>query len=225
MFKAYDTAMKEFLQVKLKGKDVPLVGPVPPHRARARMQDLLKEDPRAKKDDKFVPLPFISFTRMKPVYAQERFSRADLRKLDYTKGGNRTLMARRPMPYDLSYQVDIWCEFEDDMTTLTEAYLRRWRGPIRNIEVWHGEPFGNYKIAASITDINDNSQLESDDEDRLLRTMITITLEGFLSFPATEVPTVRRIEGVAQVPHAPNTDPNTYEELLFTYTDGEDETT
>lgn len=214
MYRHYDEAVKEFLKVKLKGSPVPIVGPVNPSRAFARVRDIHKDDPRVISDDKYTPLPFISFMRMDALFAQERFHRANLRKIKYNENANSVLGARRPMPYDLPYQVDIWAEYEDDLILLTESYLRRWRGPMKFLDVWHGEPYGDYKIGMPTPEVRDLSELESDDQNRMLRMALSFTLQGCLSFPAEEVPTVREILTQVAIANNPNTVADDYVETI-----------
>jgi len=203
MLPAYDKAMTEFFQLKLNGDFVPLIGPVNPQRAFAKMQDVLKKSGQvitsAGIDDRNIPLPFMSFYRMAPVQNQSRFRRADLRYLDYTPDGNNILQSRMPHPYDILYQIDIWCEFQDDMNVLIESILRKWKDPLVHINVDHGQPFGDYKIAVFYEGGQDNSVVESMDAERILRYTLTVKVEGFLSFPARKVKTVRKEQIYATV--------------------------
>lgn len=218
MIRSYDEAMKEFLTISMVTRSrrklqVPIVGPVPPHRAFARMRDLISDDPRAIKDDKFIPLPFISFSRHTPEYANDRDQRARLRNLGYKDGGNIVYAADRFTPWDIPYQVDIWTEYVDDAVFIVEGYMRRWRDPIHRIEVWHGEPYGFTKVGIHKPDLVDNSDLEPEDTDRLTRFSLTMVVEGYLTFPADEVKSVRRVDIVGQLNSTPNSDPDANVEI------------
>jgi hypothetical protein len=209
MFRHYDTAMKEFCTRKMPGgSEVPVVGPVSPLRAFAAMNLLLKDDPRVKKDPRFIPLPFISFDRLNPILAQERYNTAEFRKLRYSDDMNSTLNATRQMPYDIPYAIEIWAEKEDDAVYLLEGFIRRWRRPLASIKVWHGEPFGDWNIYMAPPMIVDNSIKSPDKGDREIRYTLTVTLEGFMTFPAYKVPTVRGIGINYEASNKPLSDPD-----------------
>lgn len=200
ILRSYDLAFKDFLTVKLKDKVVPIVGPVTPLRAHARVRDLLKDDPRVKQDDKFVPLPFISFKSMEPVENLERFRRAPIRKISYAPDGNSCTVGDPPYPYDIPFQIEIWTEYADDAKYLVEAILRKWKNlPIKGIGVDHGPPWGVFNVYANRPEVIDNSDLESDDADREMRYTLTTTLQGFISDPAKDVKTVRKTQVVASL--------------------------
>ena len=219
MIASYDKAIKEFFSLKLKGKPVPVVGPVNPMRAFAMMNQLMTKvgqiDPSVSNTDRFVPLPFMSFYRLPPVQNLERFRRSDLRKMQYDDDGNSVLQSRMPFPYDIEYQLDIWCEYEDDLVTLTESLLRKYKGPMTYISIDHGPPHGEYNIATFFQQGMDASELESDAEDRLLRYTLTIKVEGFLSFPAKKVKTVRKEQIYASVTTTLDPQPEDFEETLL----------
>jgi hypothetical protein len=219
MIASYDAAIKEFFSLKLKGKPVPIVGPVNPMRAFAMMSQLVTKEgqinPQVNNTDRFVPLPFISIYRLPPVQSLDRFRRADLRHMQYDDDGNSILQSRMPFPYDIEYQLDIWCEYEDDLVTLTESLLRKYKGPMTYISIDHGPPHGEYNIATFFENGMDTSELESDAEDRILRYTLTIKVEGFLSFPARKVKTVRKEQIYVSVAENPNTQPTVYEEVLI----------
>jgi hypothetical protein len=197
MLPAYDKVLKEFFSLKLNGKPVPIVGPVNPLRAFASMRTLMEKQGQKITDDRFVPLPFISIYRMPPSQNLNRFRRADLRKLRYSDDMNIVEQSRMPFPYDIPYQIDIWCRYEDDLVTLIEGCMRKWRGPVTYVDVDHGNPHGKYKVGVFFEGAMDNSELESDDRDRDLRYTINLNVEGFLSFPSRRVKTVRHEKIVA----------------------------
>jgi hypothetical protein len=188
-------------------------------RAFAMMSQLVTKEgqinPQVNNTDRFVPLPFISIYRLPPVQSLDRFRRADLRHMQYDDDGNSILQSRMPFPYDIEYQLDIWCEYEDDLVTLTESLLRKYKGPMTYISIDHGPPHGEYNIATFFENGMDTSELESDAEDRILRYTLTIKVEGFLSFPARKVKTVRKEQIYVSVAENPNTQPTVYEEVLI----------
>lgn len=211
--------MREFFTVRMSGKQVPLVGPVTPDKAFASMKDLLnKEGGEGQKvtDERFVPLPFMSFYRMPHTPNLERFNRADVRKTHYSDDDNVTGVARRPFPYDITYQVDVWCRFEDDFNYIIEALDRKWDGlPMAFVEVDHGDVWGWWSIAVSWDSSTDNSVLESDDGNRMLRYTLTCTAEGFLTFRPKKVKTVRAIQLRVSTAAKPHTKPESFDDSLI----------
>lgn len=216
ILRSYDLAFKDFLTIKFKDKVVPVVGPVTPLRAYARVRDLLKDDPRVEADDKYIPLPYISFRSLEPVENLERFRRAPIRKITYAHDGNSCTVGDAPYPYDIQFQVEVWTEFADDARYIVEAIIRKWKSqPLKAIEVDHGPPWGVFNVYAHRPDIIDNSDVESDDADREMRFTLTTTVEGFISDPAKDVKTVRETRIYANVSNNPLTKPDsTVEELI-----------
>lgn len=221
VLRSYDEAFKDFVKVKLNGKDVPIVGPVGPLRAFARVRDLLKDDPRVVKDDKFIPLPFISFNTMTPTENMSRFRRGVLRKITYSPDANVCTEGDPPSPYDIPVQIEIWAEFADDARYIVEAFLRKWRNqPMKAIEVDHGPVWGVFNVYAHKPDIIDNSDLESEEADRLMRFTLTTTVEGFISDPTRDIKTVRQERVIASVARDPLTKPDvTVEQLIYTHSE------
>lgn len=218
MFRHYDEAIKEFLTRKMpNGATVPIVGPVPPQKAFASMRELLKDDPRVKKDPRFIPLPIISFNRLSPEFAQYRYQGANLRALSYSDDANKTTVAERPMPWDIPYTVEIWAEKEDDGLFLLEAYQRQWRRPYAYIDVWHGEPFGNYRIGIAAPSVEDNSLIETDGADREIRFTLSFTVEAFMTFPAKWIPTVRQVVYEEDVSNRPLSQPDDIDQHIIPF--------
>lgn len=219
MLPQYDAAMREFLTVKMSGAVVPLVGPVTPDRAFAYMKNLInkdKADGQKITDDRFVPLPFMSFYRMRHTPNQSRFSRADVRKTHYSDNDDITGVARRPFPYDIPYQVDVWCRFEDDFNYIIEALDRKWDGlPNAFVDIDHGDVWGCWPICVSWDDAQDTSDLESDDKDRMLRYTLTCTAEGFLTFRPKKVKTVRDLQIRLSTAAQPLTKPESFDDSLL----------
>lgn len=219
MFRAYDEAVAKFVTRKMGDEFVPLVGPISPLRAFGAFNEILKNNkvPDAIKNDRFVPLPFMSFDRLDPIYDQSRFSRADVRKLAYSPDGNKSATGRRPNPFNIPYQVEIWAEKESDGLFLWEAMLRRWRGPKASIVVNHGTPWGDWKVWMDVPRMRDTSVKESEKKDREIRYTVDLVVEGFLSFPVDWVPTVRRVSvHEQQAPH-PNTEPTVVDDMIVSY--------
>jgi hypothetical protein len=217
----YDEAMRRFVSVKMNGTVVPLVGPVTPDRAFAYMRNLMKESGQIITDDRFVPLPFMSFYRMQHTPNQSRFSRADVRKTHYSDDDNITGVARRPFPYDIPYQIDVWCRFEDDFNYIIEALDRKWYGlPHAYVDVDHGDVWGVHSIAVTWDGAQDTSDLESDDGDRILRYTLSCTAEGFMTFRPKKVKTVRDIQIRVSTNATPHTKPESFDDsLIFEHKD------
>jgi hypothetical protein len=206
----------------MQGKEVPIVGPLPPQRAWARVEEFIRgEDGREREDPTFTPVPILSLIRFPEKFNGERYRGADVtRSLVYSDDLNSTTVGKSPMPYDLPYQLDIFCYHVDDLNFLREAFLRKWRTQVRSIQVDHGPPLNVFKVYAFLEKAQDNSILESEDNERLLRFTYTFTVQGFLAFPAELVKTVRdtRLTGVLTAEDLAKTDPED-EILLHTHSE------
>jgi len=77
-------------------------------------------------------------------------------------------------PVDVQYQVDVWCKYYSDVSYL-QTQLVHWFSFGGKINC------GGLVFPVFLEDLSDVSKLESDSEDRILRFIATLKIEGWLS--------------------------------------------
>ena len=183
--RAFGAAMK---QVKNRG-----VG----KRDITRMADPIGEIERQSKEvaqtePQVVPLPFISLGRISEAYDPKRFIRCFFNNvIGYTVSGpsgpsgpTMTWSVKRPLPWNLTYQVDVWGRdllHVDDIKN--QILLNLQLGEGFYLQVQHPYPSLLKLVWTTLNNVTDTSTLESLTKNRVLRKTLTFTVHGWLCYP------------------------------------------
>jgi hypothetical protein len=98
-----------------------------------------------------------------------------------------------PIPFDLTYQIDIWTKTQQDMQWLRTSLLSRFGYAD---ETFLNATFGGYGeklIPVSLTRIDDTTDLEPDEQHRELRNTVTLTAKAWIFQVPLQVKTVKGI--------------------------------
>ena len=129
---------------------------------------------------KTIPLPIASVTRLTGAPDRSRFVNADVSAPD--RLANQWVTARRPLPYTFTYQIDLWSRELIVMDSL-QIQILQW---LRCTEFWmhvaHPAPVGYVNVLTELTNIADNSTLESEKDQRKLRRTFTFEVKGWLCY-------------------------------------------
>lgn len=144
-----------------------------------------------------VPLPFCSIAVSAPQPDPLRDSVARFRGMNASITNLTSQQHEYPIPINISMQLDFWVKKK-----FTEIYIREWilsnlnrRGTFFNeffltvtpLDHENNAVWGNKLIPVIIDSIDDASDLEPSDSDRLLRTVVNITLKAWLFLPSIQV--------------------------------------
>ena len=151
----------------------------------ARRKNLDKPS-RAQLDEiiKTIPLPIASVSRLVGSVDQSRFVNYQFKRLAITNEFENTRYygTRRPLPWTFKFQVDTWArniQVRDDL----HVQMMLW---LRSTEFWmtvsHPAPINNVRVVVDFEGMVDNSQLESETEQRLLRESFTFKVSGWLCY-------------------------------------------
>ena len=168
-----------------------------PDRAFATLEQLLKKrlGDRATKT-KVMPYPYASVARIGYRYAPDR-QRPIGRFLTgvYTSDKRTTYGVKWPNPYDFEYQIDFWARNVDTIDLFNQWTLSE-SAPEGTISldfspVWVG--WGHKLLYFTLGGSTDNSVLEGDEQARVARLTVSITLKGWILLPPMALRTVHKI--------------------------------
>lgn len=85
-----------------------------------------------------------------------------------------------PLPYDISYQIDIWAKNRYDWRLLVTALLSRFSHTdmmYLDVEI---PGYGSKLIPVMMSSCEDTSDLETGEDERVLRSTVSLTLKGWI---------------------------------------------
>lgn len=101
-----------------------------------------------------------------------------------------------PLPYDLTYQVDLWTKTQQDMQALRTSLLCRF--PMTDV-TYLDLPvpgYGTQMIMLTLNRIDDNTDLDPGEGDRELRNTVTLTAHAWIYRIALRRKTIRSVNTV-----------------------------
>lgn len=85
-----------------------------------------------------------------------------------------------PLPFDLTYQIDMWTKTQQDMQMLRSALLVRFPFTDETFLDLEIPGYGTQMMRVSLTRIDDNTDLEPGEHDRELRNTVSITAHAWI---------------------------------------------
>jgi hypothetical protein len=140
-----------------------------------------------------IPLPIISLSRITQKLDLSRYIRHTFNKLYYNAKDDIYLGMVRPQPWDMSYQVDVWARNIQDLDDITAQIVLWLRADEMYLTVGHPLPMGERIVLTQLTDVADNSKLDSGEEKRTLRRTFTFVVHGWIVHGPREAHLVRKI--------------------------------
>lgn len=192
MIRKYDEAVMDFLKLTISDATIPLTFASP---LREFGQHEEVQDSPIPQSPKMIALPAMAVSRLNWSPDARRYQQAIHRKLKWTDDLNQVAQGQHPMAFNFSYQVDFLTKYRDDMNILVALTLVKAPRKIVMLPVDLGSPWGVKKVPLLFGEVIDNTELESSDEasNRLCRMTLSLTLEGWLPVPTTDVRTVRKV--------------------------------
>ena len=147
-------------------------------------------------------LPAISLFRVSAVQNDTKWKYPTSRAMaySYTERDLTALTQKNVgvIPVDISYQVDIWTKYQDDLQYLWYQITKAFNPDLRLISTFN---INGYQIEIPadcyLEGLNDNSDLEPDEEsDRKLRATADIRVEAYLPVDVKEWKLVRVVSSV-----------------------------
>jgi len=196
-FRLYDQAVRAWVLRAGETLGTPTFNCVfaTPDRAFATLKDLLKKKYGDRSEKvRLMPYPVASIARVGHALDQERFlpQSRTYRGRVYSADQKVSYNAPYPLPWDMTYQIDFWAKNRDTMNAFG-LFVQTESTPLGRLmvdfsPVWL--PWGEKIVTFDLREITDNSQLEPDEEDRVLRLSATMVLHGWVLSAAKPTPTV-----------------------------------
>jgi len=201
-FRVYDIGISNWVRgfALINGESVPTVFAAP-QRAFSSMRDLLVKQGKMDSDGTLdmVPLPFISILRGDPELNIKYWSGGTVRNnslrpyserwTDTSKKSTKTY--QHPQPFNLPYSIEIWSKYFQTSATLFDQFMREFASNFAYTTVKHFPPWGDILTAIHLDSISDTSALEGGElDERQVRHTLNLTVEAWLFFEPTVVPTV-----------------------------------
>lgn len=158
-----------------------------PERALARIQKRIADKTGQDIASVPIPLPFASISRMTEQYDPERYTRAELRRIYTNQAGTRYLHTFKPQPWTLTYQTQIWARNLRDLDAFRNQFITSLRGNEAYLNVKYAEPFGTLLNRIQLDSVNDASEIETNEEQRILRRVFTFKMETWIPYGVREV--------------------------------------
>lgn len=134
-------------------------------------------------NNKTTTLPRVTVQRLGTVNDPTRFNANRIRRMGFVSPPNHDtrLTAKFPAPINISYQIDMWTKLVSEMNlwerfvfeTFTSSYIYL---TIRPNDIWRDKSY----FTALDGEMQDNSDLEPDEGDTLIRKTFTLRCEGWL---------------------------------------------
>lgn len=144
-------------------------------------------------DIKNVPLPIVSINRLPPKFDPKRYQHCTLKNLYYCAERQEWYKTKRPNPYDIQYQIDLWARNIGTMDDLMNQILSWFDSNYFYLKVEHPFPFGDRIVFTQLNDVADSSKLEDEKDQRAIRRTISMTVSGWLCFPAESHSIVEKV--------------------------------
>lgn len=194
MLKRYDVGLAEYLTLYLEGQRVPTQFATPRREDLANTGTVQKGDFQPTEYER-VDLPACTLTSYDKRFSIERWTPRKTRKIKYSDDANLVLGAKHPLPYDISYQFEIWTKWQHDMNELIEQYAAKWPQPVYAFDVKFppAVPWGTRAIhMRNEGGFNSSAILEGGEIQRVLRYVASITVEGWIPLPGEWIRTVQK---------------------------------
>jgi hypothetical protein len=101
-----------------------------------------------------------------------------------------------PLPYDITYQVDIWTKTQQDMQLLRTALLCRFPFTDETFLDLEVPGYGTQLLRLNLTRIDDTTDLEPGEADRELRNTVSITAHAWIYRIALKKKTIQSMNVV-----------------------------
>jgi len=101
-----------------------------------------------------------------------------------------------PLPFDLTYQIDIWTKTQQDMQLLRTALLCRFPFTDETFLDLEVPGYGTQLLRVNLTRLDDNTDLEPGEGDRELRNTVSITAHAWIYRVALKKKTIQSINVV-----------------------------
>lgn len=101
-----------------------------------------------------------------------------------------------PLPFDLSYQIDIWTKTQQDMQALRTALLCRFPFADETYLDLEVPGYGTQMVRLSLSRIDDNTDLEPGEADRELRNTVSVTAHAWIYRVALKKNTIKSLNVV-----------------------------
>jgi len=178
IFRIYDLAMREFVQVTMQGKEEPIrviiaIG----SRAFQRLEYLYNSPDTTKR----VTYPVMALVRTDYSPADDRFRFHPRMKIAYEDEGNTkvALTAMSPQPTDIPYTLDIRTIKQRTMDEIVSKFKLKFIKDTGYITVDLGV-YGQKWLSVKYDGSSDSSEVEVGEEERKLRTTISLQLRGWV---------------------------------------------
>jgi hypothetical protein len=207
MLVVIDTALRDFFRrFTWAERSLPVVY-AGPERARAEMRKMLAGRPEISEkelDQIAIPYPWCSIYREPTIPMPERFSPAVLRNFNMDAEAGTAMFMRAPKEVNMPVQADFWFsgQFQRDSieAQLTMEFWSgkvaipidwgdpKWYLPPYNVSA-HAKIMGQTKCVLVYESFTDNSDLETDNKERIIR----LTFTGFVQASLPHVPVTSKI--------------------------------
>lgn len=98
-----------------------------------------------------------------------------------------------PLPFDITYQMDIWTKTQQDMQLLRTALLSRFSFVDETFLECTIPGYGEKLIPVRLGNLSDTTDVEPDEKNRELRNTITMTVKGWIFRCPLTVKNIRRL--------------------------------
>ena len=141
-----------------------------------------------------IPLPILSITRLPGEFDPTRFCQHTFRRLYYRPETSTYIGMKRPNPWNMTYQIDVWARTLSDLDDFT-VQMNLWlRSNEFFLTVEHPIPMGTRIVRTEFKGMTDNSTLDPKSEDkRVLRRTFSFVVQGWIVPPEEDTPIVQRI--------------------------------
>lgn len=138
-------------------------------------------------------VPIISIHRTSwGSFDQTRFNRRQQRKLKFTSDQRGVIQSAPLLPYFLPYTIEFWAQNGTQMGFILHQFMLLFR-PVWQGKIDFGDPWGEMFVNIEKTDLSDNTELETDRDNRSPRATASIEVMAWLIPDRYElVPTVLR---------------------------------
>lgn len=167
-----------------------------PDRAFAQMRSQIARKRGIQIDDiknMVIPLPIISLARTSQKLDLSRYVRHVFNRLYYRAADDTYLGMVRPQPWDMTYQMDVWARNIQDLDDITSQIVLWLRADEMYLTVDHPIPMGERIVLTQLTDMADNSKMDSGEEKRTLRRTFSFVVHGWIVHGPREASIVRRV--------------------------------
>lgn len=190
----YDRAVHAFFQVNKADDGTPIPSVfATPQRAFAALMDLYQLDPKDPKNK--VPLPATALHRGNPTFDPTRYRFTDrwVNSYDKPPTHDKVNVMGPPQTILIDYSLEIWTYTSVEMLSIVKQLSMKFRGELAYIVVDLAE-YGKKRFSIKDGGIQDASVLEPQEEERMLRMTMNVTLSAVLHRPLELVPTVLTVD-------------------------------